>query len=298
MRRSVLCTSGLALALVVSASACDNLLPERPPVAVGPPATTADSAPEAATPARRERAARPTRDTAKPVGRLTESQAFSQIRRALRRLVAAEQAFFAENGAYTEDLDRLGYRREGETAIRFLWLNRDGWAVSGTHPAIPGRDCVLFVGRVAAAPTSLKFVRTGREGVAACDDPPLPRRSDTAPPPPAPAPADTASALDAVEPVVQMRVDLRNLVTAQNAYFQTQGIYSRRMEPFALQYLWHRGVTVRLLTADAQSWSASATHANRPGKSCTIWFGPVSTRPVTISEGKVAEKAGTPVCDD
>jgi hypothetical protein len=72
--------------------------------------------------------------------------------------------FYTENGAYTEDFDRLGFQPEGEASFRFLWLTRDGWAASGTHPAVPGRDCVIFVGRVNAAPTRHKYVRTAREG--------------------------------------------------------------------------------------------------------------------------------------
>jgi hypothetical protein len=229
---------------------------------------------------------------------VSEAAAFNQIRRGLRRLVAAEQGFYAENGAYTEDLERLGYRAEGQTTVRFLWLKRDGWAASGTHPALPGRDCVIYVGPVNAAPTSLKLVRSAREGVAACDENPAPRRrGDSAPAAPEPV-ADTTSALDAVSPTVQMRVDLRNLVLSQNAYRATQGMFSHRTEPLALQYLWHRGVTVTLLSADNQSWAASATHAARPGKNCVIWYGPVPTRPATQAQGKMAGQSGVPACDD
>ena len=72
--------------------------------------------------------------------------------------------------------------------------------------------------------------------------------------------ADTASALDAVSPSIQMRVDLRNLVRSQDTYFGLQGEYSRRTEPFALQYLWHRGVKITILSANDDSWSARATH--------------------------------------
>ena len=57
------------------------------------------------------------------------------------------------------------------------------------------------------------------------------------------------SALTAVSPFIQMRVDLRNLVRSQDAYLATQGTYSRRLEPFSLQYLWQRGVTIAILGA-------------------------------------------------
>jgi hypothetical protein len=109
---------------------------------------------------------------------------------------------------------------------------------------------------------------------------------------------DTGNALDLVEPNIQMRVDLRNLVRSQDTWYGTQGVYSRRTEPFALQYLWHRGVTITILSANDVSWSARATHANRPGKSCVIWFGPVATRPVTQAQRRTPERPGIPACDD
>ncbi len=284
----------LALAVVLLATACDQLLPNRtapPAVAATPAAPAPDSAP---TPRPRRRPAPP--DTTG----VSESEAFSQIRRGLRRLVAAEQAFYAENGTYTGDLERLGYRMEGQTGVRFLWLKREAWAASGTHPAIPGRDCVIYVGPTTAAPTTLKYVRNAREGVAACDEPPPTRRraADPGPPEPPRAAADTSSALDAVNPMIQMRVDLRNLVLSQNAYHATQGLYSRRTEPLALQYFWHRGVKVDILSANTESWAGRATHSSRPGKSCVVWSGPVPVRPTTIAQRKSPAKPGVPVCDD
>jgi hypothetical protein len=109
---------------------------------------------------------------------------------------------------------------------------------------------------------------------------------------------DTGSALDAVDPSVQMRVDLRNLVRSQDTYFGLQGVYARRTEPFALQYLWHRGVTITILSANDASWSAKATSARRPGKSCVIWLGAVPHRPATEAQRRVPERPGIPVCDD
>jgi hypothetical protein len=227
----------------------------------------------------------------------SDGQRFDEIRRGLRLLVAAEQGFFAENGVYTEDFDRLGFRPPSGTKFRFIWLNRDGWAVSGTHTALPGKDCVIFVGMTATAPTTLKFVRNAPEGVPVCDVPPISRRSGSAPAPVTRV-ADTASALEAVSPYIQMRVDLRNLVRSQDAYLATQGLYSRRFEPFALQYFWHRGVTIRILSADAESWAAKATHRTQPGKSCVVWFGPVPWRPTTVAQRRTPERSAVPVCDE
>ncbi len=286
-------SAAFACALAISSSACDQLLPVRRQVVAAPPAVETTTTAPASAP----RPRRPAPPKAAPSAD-GEEQAFNLIRRGLRRLVAAEQGFYAENGAYTEDFERLGFRPEGEVQVRFLWLTRDGWAASGTHPALPGRDCVIFVGRVNAAPTTVKYVRNAREGVAACDVPPPPPRRSDAPAPIVSRATDTASALEAVNPFVQMRVDLRNLIRAQDAYHATQGIYSRRTEPLQLQYLWQRGVTVAILHSDAYSWSARASHAAWPGMSCVIWYGPVRTRPVTDSLRHAPDRAGVPVCDE
>jgi hypothetical protein len=109
---------------------------------------------------------------------------------------------------------------------------------------------------------------------------------------------DTTSALDAVDPVVQMRVDLRKLGQAQTAYFGTQGTYSRRVETLPLQFGWQRGVSVTLIHADQRSWTARATHEARPEKSCVVWVGRPLRRPITAAQHKVAPQSGVPVCDD
>jgi hypothetical protein len=253
------------------------------------------------------KAAKPNRPVRRPseADPAAAAQRFEEIRRGLRRLVVAEENFYAENGVYTDDFSRIRFAPEGDGEVRFLWLSRTGWAASGTHPDVPGKDCVVYVGRAHGPPTTLHDVRQGREGTPVCDllrKPARPAPSAASPQaavaqqPPASAP-DTGSALDAVEPTVQMRVDLRNLVRSQDTYFGTQGIYSRRTEPFALQYLWHRGVTITILSANDVAWSARATHASRPGKSCVIWLGPVTQRPATEAEKRSSDKPGVPVCD-
>jgi hypothetical protein len=239
-------------------------------------------------------------------GSADSESSFAEIRRSLRRLVAAEETFFAENGTYSDDLSHIGFKPSPNTKLRFLWISREGWAASGTHAELPGTDCVIFVGQAEAPPTTLKYVRSGREGVPVCDDPktPSPRRRPSAPATPAPAPkpspasADTGSALDQLDPRVVMKVDLRNLAHSQDTYFRMQGVYARRPQTLALRYLWHRDVQVNILAADGESWAAKATHAKFPGKSCVIWFGTVSERPRTDAQQRVEKRAGVPVCDD
>jgi len=286
--RRVFCAAPTLLLLV----ACDKLLPPArsagqnlPPSS--PPAIDSPAPPPVAKPVR-------SRDSTQS----QEASAFDQIRRSLRRLVSVEQTFYAENGTYTEDYERLRFQPEGRSEVRFLWLTREGWAASGTHPALAGRDCVIWIGRVNAPPTSLKYIRTGLEGVPACDVSAAPRRSDADPVPPQPRALDTATALSDVSPAVQMKVDLRNLERAQDAWLGTQGAFSRNVEPFALQYVWHKGVSIDILSADKWSWSGRATFAGQPGKTCVVWVGPVPAKPTTETNGLVPDRAGVPVCDE
>jgi len=292
--RRTLSFSTLA-ASVLLLPACDGLLPDRRQPAFEA-AASVDSGRQVEQPKGKRRADANARREATPEPEAVA--AFDQIRRSLRVLVAAEQGFYAENGTYSGDLGRLAFRPSGESQVKFLWVTRQGWAASGTHPALSGRDCVVFVGVANAAPTTLRFTRSGREGGVVCDVQPGPRPTGGGSAPAPPPVADTSNALDAVNPTVQMRVDLQNLANAQTAYFATQGIYSIRPELLQLQFSWQRGVNVTLLNADRTSWSARATHASRPGRSCVVWYGSPSTRPATEAQRRVPDRAGVPVCDD
>jgi hypothetical protein len=287
------------VAATLLVTACDYLLPDRrqAPLAV---AAASDSGPaKPRRPASRDPAVR------EATGPEAEA-AFRDLSQTLRRLVAAEQSFFAENGTYSADLARVGFRPQGASRVEFLWVTKDGWAASATHPALGSRDCVTFTGVGGPVPATRRLSRSGREGVVVCDfvfpaQPvrrPAPQPGDAArAPAPAPAVVDTTSALDAVHPVVQMRVDLRKLALAQAAYFGTQGTYSRRVETLPLQFGWQRGVSVTLIHADQRSWTARATHEARPGKSCVMWFGKPLRRPITAAQRMVPQRAGVPACD-
>jgi hypothetical protein len=300
-RRTLSLTARVASLLLLSA--CEGLLPDRrqptfdAAASVDSAAASAESAPAEV---ERSKAKRRAEANARRVATAEPevAAAFDQIRRSLRLLVAAEQGFYAENGTYTGELDRLAFRLSGESQVKFLWVTRQGWAASGTHPAVPGRDCVVFVGVANAAPTTLRFTRRGREGVVVCDVQPGLRLAEAGSVP-APAPvADTLNALDAVNPTVQMKVDLKNLAHAQAAYFATQGSYSPRSELLQLQFAGQRGVNVMLLNADRGSWSARATHVGRPGRSCVVWYGSPSLRPATEAQRRVPNTSGVPACDD
>ncbi len=164
----------LGSAALLMGAACDGFrLPARP---------TTTTVAETTTPPPAPKSNRAPKRTAK-VDPAFDAERFGAIRRGLRRLVVAEETYYAENGVYTEDLSRMGYSPEKDTEVRFLWLARTGWAASSTHPGMPGRDCVIFVGRAHGAPTTLRDVRSGREGVPVCDASPRARPAPAAPPP-------------------------------------------------------------------------------------------------------------------
>ena len=221
---------------------------------------------------------------------------FERISRSLRRLAQAEEAFFAETGVYTEDVGKLAFRKDGQSQITFLWVGGDGWAASGTDPGLSGRDCVIFVGLSRFPVQTRRYRRSGKSGVPVCDLPIRPPTAAAADPTP-PRPIDTTSALDAVSPAVQMKVDLRKMIQAQEAYHGTMGAYTRNIQALPLQFAWQDQVEVTVVDADARSWAARATHARHPGKSCVIWVGPVSHRPATERQGRSPQQPGIPACD-
>jgi hypothetical protein len=284
---------GLLLTSVLLSTACSDLNLGRIRAAAGDSAEPGNP-PKPSSP-KVDKASGPTAETA--------NAGFAEIRRNLRRLVAAEETFFAENGTYSDDLSHIGFKTDPNTTIRFLRLSRDGWAASGTHADLPGRNCVIFVGQPRRRPATLKYTRRGREGVPVCDDSRVSPREPSVPATtqagkPDSAPPDTGSALDVLDPRVLMKVDLWNLAHSQETFFAMQGIYARRPETMALQYLWHRDVRVKILAADAESWAAKATHTRFPGRSCVIWYGPVAQRPATDAQQRRESRAGVPVCDD
>jgi hypothetical protein len=288
----------LAMAAPLLVGACDVVLPGR-----GAPRADSTAAVEPAS--KPVRAAAAHRRKAAAGSTVDQGAAFTTIRDALRRLVVAEETYFAENGTYTGDLDGAGFRPPADVTVTILWATRDGWAARARHGGMPGKDCVVYVGSRRSAPASAKHGRQAREGMPACDmaepRPAAPAHASTPAPTPAstaPAPPDTGSGLDAVGPIVQMKVDLWNLVRSQQAWYATQGAYAWRTEPFAMQYLWNRGVQLRILSAGRDAWSAKATHEALPGKSCVIWFGPVADWPRTDGQGREAARAAVPVCDD
>lgn len=99
-----------------------------------------------------------------------------------------------------------------------------------------------------------------------------------------------------------LRSELRNLLTAQEAYFSEWATYGREFASADRNGVILKpspGITVTISYATKDSHSARATHAWLPGRSCVIFVGAVEPArlPKTASEGRAASQEGAPVCD-
>jgi prepilin-type N-terminal cleavage/methylation domain-containing protein len=84
--------------------------------------------------------------------------------------------------------------------------------------------------------------------------------------------------------IASMKADLRNLVTAQEAYFSDNNSqYAGSTGAMGTNYRGSAGVTVTINSSTNTGWSASASHPST-AKTCTITLGGGSTQ------------EGTPVC--
>ncbi len=83
-----------------------------------------------------------------------------------------------------------------------------------------------------------------------------------------------------------LREDLRNLATAQEAYFYDNAVYASATP--LLSYASSPGVTVTIGAADATGWSAVATHPAASPGTCAVFFGGVAPTAPATTEGAIA----------
>jgi len=87
--------------------------------------------------------------------------------------------------------------------------------------------------------------------------------------------------------MASMKTDLRNLATAQESYYYTNGIYTT--DPSTLAWTPSSGVVVTIPEATAGGWSASATHPLVIGATnCALYFGTAAPVAPATQEGQVA----------
>ena len=85
-----------------------------------------------------------------------------------------------------------------------------------------------------------------------------------------------------------LRADLRNLITAEEAYFYDNSAYTGSVA--ALNIRMTSGVTVTFGAATAGGWSAKVTHPMAWPIQCAVFFGSAPALPPAVAEGLI-------VCD-
>lgn len=84
----------------------------------------------------------------------------------------------------------------------------------------------------------------------------------------------------------QLKSDLRNLVTAEESYFNQNGVYASDPAALVPAFSPSPGVTLTIVQASGSGWSATAvnTHAS---VTCAVFFGVTAVAPAT-TDGQVA----------
>jgi type IV pilus assembly protein PilA len=83
-----------------------------------------------------------------------------------------------------------------------------------------------------------------------------------------------------------LRADLRNLASAQEAYFFEKSAFAPDVS--SLKMNTSPGVVILITTADATGWAAKATHPLSFPLTCAIFSGKVTPPPPATTEGLVA----------
>lgn len=83
-----------------------------------------------------------------------------------------------------------------------------------------------------------------------------------------------------------LRADLRNLITAQEAYFYDNSAYTTALTDLNLRVT--TGVTVTFGTATAGGWSAKVTHPLAWPIECAVFFGSAPALSPATAEGLIA----------
>ena len=83
-----------------------------------------------------------------------------------------------------------------------------------------------------------------------------------------------------------LRADLRNLITAQEAYYYDNSFYTSSLSDLNLRVT--TGVTITFGAATAGGWSARVTHPMAWPIRCAVFFGSAPAFPPAKSEGLIA----------
>lgn len=85
--------------------------------------------------------------------------------------------------------------------------------------------------------------------------------------------------------VAQMKSDLKNLATAEEAFFYDSAFYTSSL-PALNNFRSSTGVTLNVLEATAGGWSARAIHSSTP-RQCVLYQGNASPVAPATAEGRI-----------
>lgn len=104
--------------------------------------------------------------------------------------------------------------------------------------------------------------------------------------------------------MAQIKTRLRSLVVQEEQFYSDNGVYGRNVNRMSSKSAGDSAslnrVQVQILWAGKRGWSATASHPDAPGKSCTIYVGDREKFPIlprTRAEGLEASMDGIPACD-
>jgi type IV pilus assembly protein PilA len=83
-----------------------------------------------------------------------------------------------------------------------------------------------------------------------------------------------------------LRADLRNLITAEEAYFYDNSAYTTNTTSLNIRVT--TGVTITFGSATSGGWSAKVTHPMAWPIQCAVFFGSVAALPPATNEGLIA----------
>jgi prepilin-type N-terminal cleavage/methylation domain-containing protein len=85
--------------------------------------------------------------------------------------------------------------------------------------------------------------------------------------------------------VTALKSDLRNLVTAEEAYYFDNGSYTQNLSN--LSFATSPGVVLTIATASGSGWGAIATHPASFPLTCAIFFGNITPVSPAVNEGLI-----------
>ena len=90
--------------------------------------------------------------------------------------------------------------------------------------------------------------------------------------------------------ITAMKSDLRNMVTAEEAYFSDSSAYSQVMDSVHVNFKQSTGVNTPTIATGPGYWSATVTHSQLAGHTCAIAVNTANPLVATAGEGE-------PVCN-